>query len=167
MEYISSDTNVWLDFEVINRLALPFKLPYTYLMYIEAIEDELLSPPNIGTELIKKGLVPTELTVDEFYMAEKFNAKYAKPSIYDCIALAIAKERNTILLTGDGPLRKAASAEDVQVIGTIGVLDQLLERKCIDEAEFRYCISELMKHNGKEVRLPDKELRKRVEKTVR
>lgn len=32
MECISSDTNVWLDFVTINRLEIPFKLPYTYIM---------------------------------------------------------------------------------------------------------------------------------------
>lgn len=28
MEYISSDTNVWIDFSVVNELELPFRLPY-------------------------------------------------------------------------------------------------------------------------------------------
>ena len=42
MEYISSDTNVWLDFVTIDRLDYPFRLPYTYLMNVDAIQDELL-----------------------------------------------------------------------------------------------------------------------------
>lgn len=53
MEYISSDTNVWLDFEVIGKLELPFKLPYTYLMNDDAIQDELLSPPGLGKKAYK------------------------------------------------------------------------------------------------------------------
>ena len=32
MEYISSDTNVWLDFVEIEKLNLPFQLPYIYIM---------------------------------------------------------------------------------------------------------------------------------------
>ena len=51
MEYISSDTNVWLDFVVIGRLELPFRLPYIYLMNQEAAEDELLNPPGLGEDL--------------------------------------------------------------------------------------------------------------------
>lgn len=47
MEYISSDTNVWLDFATINRLEIPFKLPYTYIMNEDAITDELLSPKEL------------------------------------------------------------------------------------------------------------------------
>ena len=46
MIYISSDTNVWLDFYIINRLDYPFRLPYIYIMNQDTIEDELLSPKN-------------------------------------------------------------------------------------------------------------------------
>ena len=147
-----------------SRLDLPFRLPYIYLMDNDAIDDELLNPPDISDRLVEMGLQRTELTEDEFMLAEELASKYAKPSLYDCIALAIAKVRGITLLTGDGPLRKAAKAEGVQVMGTIGVLDQLSEGRYIDLAEFMYCIDELLKHNGKKVRLPEKELRKRLEK---
>lgn len=164
MDYISSDTNVWLDFVTIDRLALPFRLPYIYIMDGDAIEDELLNPPDIGKDLVKMGLRVTELTAEEFFLAEELSGKYAKPSIYDCIALAIAIKRDLILLTGDGPLRKAAKAEGVQVMGTIGVLDRLVEGNYIDSEEFQYCIKELLKHNGQKVRLPENELKKRLKK---
>jgi len=42
MEYISSDTNVWIDFFVIGRTEIPFYLPYTFVMNCDAIDDELL-----------------------------------------------------------------------------------------------------------------------------
>ncbi len=35
--YISSDTNVWIDFSVIGRIELPFRLPYTYMMNSDAL----------------------------------------------------------------------------------------------------------------------------------
>lgn len=158
MKYISSDTNVWLDFAVIDRLDLPFKLPYTYLMDHDAIDDELLSPPDLGKRLISMGLTRTELTEEEFFLAEELVNKYAKPSLYDCIALAIAKVRGITLLTGDGPLRKAAQEEGVKVMGTIGVLDKLYEGHYIDVEEFDDCINELIRNNGGKVRLPEKEL---------
>ena len=49
MTYISSDTNIWIDFMTIEKLELPFRLPYTFLMYKESIQNELLSPPNLKT----------------------------------------------------------------------------------------------------------------------
>ena len=56
MEYISSDTNVWLDFVEIEKLNLPFQLPYIYIMNDETIEDELLNPPGISDKLLQLGL---------------------------------------------------------------------------------------------------------------
>lgn len=100
MEYISSDTNVWLDFVEIEKLNLPFQLPYIYIMNDETIEDELLNPPGISDKLLQLGLQKTELTEEEFYLAGTLASRYAKPSIYDCIALAIAKIRGLTLLTG-------------------------------------------------------------------
>lgn len=163
MEYISSDTNVWLDFAVINKLELPFKLPYTYIMNEDAVEDELLSPKELKDNLVMLGLQTVELSEKEFYLAEEYNAKYSRPSLFDCVALAIAKVRGITLLTGDGPLRKAAEQENVTVIGTIGVLDRLYEGKYIEQEEYAECLKELLKNNGEKVRLPAKELEKRIE----
>lgn len=164
MEYISSDTNVWLDFVEIEKLHLPFLLPYVYLMNDETVEDELLSPPGLSDELLQLGLKKTELTEGEFYLAETFVSKYAKPSVYDCIALAIAKLRGLTLLTGDGALRKAAVEEGVNVMGTIGILDQLHNGKYIEEGEYAECIQRLLDKNGGKVRLPKQELEIRLQR---
>lgn len=167
MEYISSDTNVWIDFLKIDRLELPFRLDYIYLMNDDTIEDELLAPAWLGKKLVSLGLHSTELTEEEFYLAEKFIQKYAKPSRYDCIALAIAKVRGIVLLTGDGALRRAASAEGVRVLGTIGILDQLHKEDRISKNEYLHCLKTLLKFNGREVRLPQKELEKRINRALR
>lgn len=163
MEYISSDTNVWLDFMTIGRLELPFRLPYIYLMNEDAVHDELLSPPELSENLLALGLVETELTEEEFFLAEKYVECFPKLSTYDCVALAIAKCRRIILLTGDGPLRIAAKAEGVTVIGTIGILDQLYDGDYIAREEYLQCLKRLQHYNGGKVRLPRKELEKRIE----
>ena len=164
MEYISSDTNVWLDFVEIEKLSLPFLLSYVYLMNDETVDDELLSPPGLSGELLQLGLQKTELTAEEFFLAEELASRYAKPSVYDCIALAIAKIRGITLLTGDGPLRKAAIAEGVTVMGTIGILDQLHSGKHIEDEEYAECIQKLLEKNGGKVRLPKHELEIRLQK---
>jgi predicted nucleic acid-binding protein len=164
MEFISSDTNVWVDFSVINRIELPFRLPYTYIMNSDAIDDELFSPAGLRDELLRCGLVSVELTVEEFYLAEKFGPRYPRLSIYDRIALAIAKVRNIVLLTGDGALRKAANSEKVNILGTIGILDQLLDGNYIPESEYERCLLELQRHNGQVVRLPKSEINSRLQR---
>ncbi|MCM1122759.1 MAG: hypothetical protein NC416_09250 [Eubacterium sp.] len=96
-------------------------------------------------------------------MAEKYTGNFSKLSIYDCVALAIAKCRNIILLTGDGPLRKAARSEGVSVMGTIGILDRLYDGAYIEREEYLRCLKRLQKYNGGKVRLPGIELERRIE----
>lgn len=162
MEYISSDTNVWIDFKIINRLNLPFLLPYTYIMYEESVDSELISLLNFRNDLLNLGLKSIDITIDEFLLADQWGNIYPKLSIQDRIALAIAKKRNIILLTGDLALRKAALKENVQIIGTLGILDKLYNNTYITSKEYKYCLAELLKHNGGIVRLPKDELIKRI-----
>lgn len=160
MEYISSDTNVWIDFSLIQRIRLPFLLPFTYIMYHEAIETELLDPPELKDELMRCGLVAASLAMEEFDLAEGFGSRYPRLSKYDRIALAIAKVREIPLLTGDGKLREAAMAEGVRVLGTLGILDQLLDRDCLPEAEYRQCLLALKQHPR--TRMPAEEIDARL-----
>ena len=164
MKYISSDTNIWIDFLTIDRLELPFKLPYTYLMNDEVISNELLQPKGLGEKLIHLGLRATELSEEEYFLAGELNYRYRKPSLFDCIALAIAKCRQITLLTGDGALRNAAKKENVPVIGTIGILDQVFRYKSIDSEEYLFCLEELKRNNGGKVRLPLQEIQERIDK---
>ena len=163
MEFISSDTNVWVDFRVISRIELPFRLPYTYIMYTESITSELLTPVGFREELTAAGLVGVDLTIEEFFLAESWGRIYPRLSVQDRIALAIAKERKIILLTGDMALRKAAAKEGVEIMGTLGILDQLYQGDYISDSEYRECLLGLQLHNGGEVRLPRAELKRRLE----
>ena len=162
MEYISSDTNIWIDFSTINKMALPFRLPYTYIMNSDAIDDELLNPANLKQSLLSLGLKKVELDSTEYLLAAGYALKYKQLSIYDRIALAIAKNRKITLLTGDGRLRTAAKKEFVNVIGTLGVLDRLYVYGYISEEEYDECLNEIKKHNGAEIRLPSAEIEQRL-----
>ncbi len=162
MEFISSDTNVWIDFSTINKLDLPFRLPYTYIMNGDAIDEELLSPPNLKSDLLHLGLKSVEIDGGEFILAAGYGLKYKQLSVHDRIALAIAKNRNLTLLTGDAHLRSAARKESVSVMGTIGVLDRLLAFGNISEQEYDDCLKEFLKHNGEAIRLPEDEIKKRL-----
>lgn len=161
MKYISSDTNIWLDFSCISKTDLPFRLPCTYIMYQEALRREIVSPPELLEELRNLGLEGVELTVEEFFYAAELARKYVKLSGYDRTALAIAKYRMIPLLTGDNALRKAGIKEGVEVYGTIGLLDKLYEGSHIDKNEYGYCLKSLLDH--KERRLPVDELQRRLD----
>ena len=162
MEYISSDTNVWIDFSIINKMALPFRLPYIYIMNSDAIEDELLNPANLKQNLLSLGLKKVELDSVEYLLAAGYALKYKQLSIYDRIALAIAKNRKITLLTGDGRLRAAAKKEFVNVIGSLGILDMLYAYEYISEEEYDECLCAFKEHNGAEIRLPSAEIEQRL-----
>ncbi len=162
MQFISSDTNVWIDFVTIQKTELPFRLPYTYIMSRDAVEEELLSPPGLGRQLVSCGLVPVEISIEEFFLAEQYGQSYKSLSTHDRVALAIAKNRQITLLTGDKALRKAAQNEDVLFIGTLGILDQLWAQQRITVDELRLCLQRLLDNNGEAVRLPEAEILSRL-----
>lgn len=162
MEYISSDTNIWIDFSTVDALALPFRLRCTYLMSSDALEDEWRSPKGRGTELMSLGLQAVQITTDEFYYADEIHSKNPKLSVYDTFALAIAKFRQIVLLTGDGRLRKTAEAEGVTVRGTLWIFDELLRNRLITENEYKAYMQKLKEQNGKTIRLPAVEIEKRL-----
>lgn len=164
MQTISSDTNVWIDFQTINRLELPFYLPYIYIMYHESIDNELLNPKDLSNQLQQAGLQGVDITIEEFLLAEQYATRFPKLSIPDSIALAIAKERQITLLTGDRALRCAATAENVPLLGTIGILDELYYGEYIPESEYIYCLEQLLQFNGGAIRLPTNELQRRLDK---
>ena len=161
MIFISSDTNVWIDFDVLGRLDLPFKLTYTYLMTEITIEEELLSP-GLKDKLISLGLQKTELSPEEFALALDYGRKYLQLSFHDRIALSVAKLRTIPLLTGDGALRKAATKEGVELMGTLKILDELHQTEIIQTDEYENLLKRLESGNGQKVRLPKEEIEKRL-----
>ena len=151
----------------IDKLDLPFKLQYVYLMENSTISEELLVPEGLNTRLVELGLKGTEMSFEEYNLAEEYGSKYKRLSNHDCIALAIAKNRDIVLLTGDLNLRKAAKAEKVTIKGTLKVLDELIDGKLISSAEYEDCICMLSELNGGVVRLPQDEIDKRIKKERR
>mgnify|MGYP002527821053 CR=1 FL=1 len=119
MEYISSDTNIWIDFQAICRLDVPFRLDVKCIMYHEAMRAEIIEPPELLKSLSKLGLEGVSISTEEFYLAADLLDKYRNISRYDATALAIAKARKISLLSGDKALRNAAKSEKVSILGSI------------------------------------------------
>ena len=164
MQFISSDTSVWIDFSIIGFLQAPFLLndQFTYMMSGDSIDDELLSPVTLRTDLLKYGLQRTDLTEEEYQLAIDYTTLYPQLSAYDIFALSIAKVRRIILLTGDGRLRKVATQEGVEVHGTLWVVDQLWDNQRLQVAEYKALLEGLKQNCGKQVRLPLDEIMRRI-----
>ena len=160
--FISSDTNVWIDFHEIGHLDHPFRLNFEYYISEDTFREEFLKSEPMKHSLMTLGLHLADITDEEFLEAVAFQGRYQELSLYDAFALAIAKLRGWTLLTGDMPLRKAAIKESVEVHGTIWIYDQLKVQGKMTDDEYDSVISKLIDavKNGR-CRLPIVELLKR------
>lgn len=153
---------MWIDFHEIGHLDHPFRLDFEYFISRDTFREEFIKSEAMRASLMNLGLQLADVTDDEFMQALSFQSRYTELSLYDSLALAIAKTRGWTLLTGDMPLRKAAIKEAVEVHGTIWVYDQLKEQGKMAEDEYENVIDDLIQavKTGK-CRLPIAELIKR------
>ena len=160
--YISSDSNIWFDFYSPDRFDHPFRLGYELYISRAAFDEELVEPTTLRTALLEHGLQVADVQDDELATALSLQQKHKRLSVHDSIALAIAKHRGWVLLTGDKPLTNAAKEEKVECHGTIWVYDQLIAAGKITPEEKRIAMDGLIELvlAGKR-RLPLEELRKR------
>ena len=59
---------------------------------------------------------------------------------------------------------KHVKKEGVPVIGTLGIIDQLLTLEMISNQEYKDCLQRLQQQNGGTIRLPSAEIDSRLEK---
>jgi predicted nucleic acid-binding protein len=134
--------------EVAHLTSQMFALPYTFatpdILFYEELEED---HPNLLDTSLK--ILP--LTSDTIEYTKSIVLKYPKASKNDLFALALAKQERCPLLTGDGALRKAGKQEEIQILGTIWIIDELIKHDIItkDEAMEAY---DTMKDNKR--RLP-------------
>lgn len=134
MLLLISDANILIDMEAGGLLDKLFLLPMHFgipdVLYWEEIE-----PGTPG--LAARGLLLMEISSAFVQYAAALPGKHGThASSNDYLALALAKQEACALLTGDRALKMAAEAEDVQVMGTVWLLQAMLEHQVLqlDEA---------------------------------
>ncbi len=148
MLLLISDANILIDSEVGNFSAHLFQLSYEIAVPDVLFESEL---QERHVHLLQIGLKLKSLTSQAVQMTEHLSIKYPRPSLLDCMTLALAIQEHCPLLTGDKDLRNAAKMEGIEVHGTIWILEKLLEKKLIDQNQARHSVNQ-MKNKGS--RLP-------------
>lgn len=146
-QLLISDANILIDLEDGELITQLFSLPYQFSVPDMLFYDEL----EQHSYLVDIGLQVGELNPHSMQEAEILCQQYTQPSRYDCFALVLAKQEQCPLLTGDKNLRKAAETEQVEVHGTLWVVNGLLQHQLItpDRARAAY---QKMKAKGR--RLP-------------
>jgi len=130
---------------------------------IEEIERGSEKYPELRTVLNELNLwlkVVDELTEKEQSLIRSLRITHEEfEEGADASLLAVAKERNLVLITDDRYLKKAAGQKGVKVVGTVEILEEAINRGLIRSVEERKQIVIDMKHMAR-FRLKDSDLKR-------
>lgn len=137
MQLLISDANILIDMEAASLMRTLFELPFDFgipdLLYYEEIEEGTPDLDALGLQLME---VHGEFVKYAASLPKRYNTSFpsnngAKPDHNDYLALALAKQENCTLLTGDANLRLVAKGEGVMLMGTIGLLCSMVENSLL------------------------------------
>lgn len=158
MRLLISDANIIIDLEEGGLLKAFFRLPWQMLMPDVLYYEELEA---LHPGLPEQGLRLKELLPETMAFAWQLTQRITGPSRNDCFALALAKQENCPLLTGDQALKKAAAAENIVVMGTVWLVEQLVQHRIVAAEDAR---SAYQRMKAAARRLPWEEAFHRLEK---
>ena len=118
-----SDTSVLIDLDRAGLLEAVFALPHEFAVPDVLYDREMRG--EWGERLLALGLRVAEVSAEGVGKALRYRQVRASLSVADSFALALAKERAWLLLTGDGQLRDLADGENVECHGVLWLLDML------------------------------------------
>ncbi|HET6534788.1 MAG TPA: hypothetical protein VFG41_01290 [Sphingomicrobium sp.] len=148
MTILVSDANIFIDMEVADLIRPMFRLDDTFaipdVLYKEELQHHHPELPTLGLRIERLG----GAGVAE---VERLKLIYPGPSTNDLFALALAKDRRWPLLSGDGHLRAVAKAEDVEIHGTIWLIERMIVSGTLTPARAHVSL-ELMRNGSR--RLP-------------
>ena len=134
MTLLISDANVLIDMETARLLELMFRLPEQFAvpntLYMEELADQHGRLPGLGLLVLD---ISAEFVAEAFRLA----GTYRKPSLNDLLALALAKQQACPILTGDRFLREAAELEEVEVRGTLWLMERMYRARLLNIQELR------------------------------
>ena len=127
MPTVVGDTSCMIDLRKAGLLEAILRLPYRFVMPDALFDDEWLSlAPHEKAALRSAGLEVTELPGEWVRKAQQHFDRYPALKLNDCFALVLAQEtENSILLTGDGNLRRIALRGSIHVHGVLWALDEM------------------------------------------
>lgn len=151
-----SDANILIDMDVGGLLEAMFRLEEGFavpdVLYMEELEEQHGELPGLGLKVLPledEGIAAAMVLLDIYH----------GPSTNDLFALQLAKQESCPLVTGDGDLRTAATAEGVELRGTLWLVEAMVRKGIIDKDRAATAY-EAMRVGGR--RLPWKEAERRL-----
>ena len=155
-----SDTSVLIDLERGGFLDVVFALPFVFAVPDVLYHQEMRG--EWGERLLSLGLRIEEVSGGGVRNAMAYRRQQPKLSVPDTFALALAKERQCPLLSGDGNLRELAALELVECHGVLWLLDQIEHGGITSLQLLHDGLSALAVH--KRCRLPRREITVRLDR---
>ncbi len=130
VQLLISDANILIDMDVGGLLRPMFRLDAIFAVPNILFEEELREQ---HPELPSLGLKSLDLSATSVEYADNLIARYQAigASINDFLALALAKQEQCPLLTGDAKLRIVAKNEQVDFHGTLWLIEQMVKSRVI------------------------------------
>ena len=136
---IVNDASSLIDLRKGQLLHALGRLPYRFIVPLPIREGELPDFTQKEWRILEEGEFDS-YDLPEAEMAQVFalKRKYEPLSANDCFALVTAAVHgDAILLTGDGLLRKVATARAVRVHGVLWIIDELLLARTFEGLRIR------------------------------
>ncbi|MBR9920029.1 MAG: PIN domain-containing protein [Bacteroidetes bacterium] len=161
MKVSVQDANVLIDLWDVGLLAEMFELQIEFhttdLILAEITIDS--NQKALQSFIKSNKLIVHSLSAKALLELIEFKQDQGKLSLEDCSVWMLAKDRGTILLTGDSLLRKKATTDGIEVHGSIWVLDKMIAHKIITKEAACIGIQKLSQIN---LRLPAKAIKQRI-----
>ena len=127
MRIVISDTSCLIDLRKGGLLAGLLALTCRFAVPLPLFEDELLDmSAREKTLVVESGLEVWDLSGEQVERAGDIQRRNSALTINDCFAfVAAADAQDSILLTGDGPLRQFASKQAIEVHGVLWAIDEI------------------------------------------
>lgn len=124
---VVNDASCLIDLKKGQLLHVLMRLPYRFIVPLPIREEELLNfTPQEWRMLEDGGLGTYDLPGTEVAQVLALKREHSRLSANDCFALVTTTcHEDAILLTGDGLLRKVATARAVRVHGVLWIIDEL------------------------------------------
>lgn len=167
MDIVVNDTNIFLDLMSVGLLDISFELPIKFhtVDYVVAEITDMEQKKQI-MKLVETGkLYVKEFDEQEFgEIISLYQSRNNNVSVTDCSVWYYAKKNDFRLLTGDGKLRKSATADGVIVSGIFYITDMLVECNIVGKTDMANILNSLRVINK---RLPQKIIDERISNLLR
>lgn len=127
MRIIISDSSCLIDLYKGGLLQAVFSLPFQFVIPQPLYKEELLSiPEEEKAAMLALGMQVIVLPGEQVSLAQTYFNENRRLKLNDCFALVLAEAtEESILFTGDNPLRQLADSKDIETHGILWGIDML------------------------------------------